>query len=113
MRSIRIGRARFCGSDGWAGAVCWAGCNGARRSIRKNVYVAVSDLALRLAAEGTPGAQKSIYGPSLRPDPNLGGGLFALKLATGEVVWHTPHPAAMTCRAAVPDNRPPSPRFPV
>jgi polyvinyl alcohol dehydrogenase (cytochrome) len=25
-------------------------------------------------------------------DPKAGGGLFALNLETGEIVWHTPHP---------------------
>jgi polyvinyl alcohol dehydrogenase (cytochrome) len=77
----RVGRGGTLGGVQWGSAV-----DG------DNVYVAVSDLALRLAAEGTPGAQKSIFGPSLAPDPGQGGGMYALKLATGEVVWHTPHP---------------------
>ncbi|MGA2289220.1 PQQ-binding-like beta-propeller repeat protein [Bradyrhizobium sp.] len=77
----RVGRGGLLGGVQWGSAV-----DG------DNVYVAVSDLSLRLAGEGTPGAQKSIFGPSLAPDPGLGGGMYALKLATGEVVWQTPHP---------------------
>jgi polyvinyl alcohol dehydrogenase (cytochrome) len=58
----------------------------------ENLYVAVSDIGLERAAPGTPGAQKTIMGGELKMDPRQGGGLFALKLATGEIVWHTPHP---------------------
>jgi polyvinyl alcohol dehydrogenase (cytochrome) len=59
----------------------------------ENIYVAVSDIGLQRVAEGTPGGQKSIFGPGeLKMDPSAGGGIFALKLATGEIVWHTPHP---------------------
>ncbi|RXH05224.1 PQQ-binding-like beta-propeller repeat protein [Bradyrhizobium vignae] len=58
----------------------------------ENVYVSVSDVGLERAAPGTPGAQKTIMGGELKMDPRKGGGLFALKLATGEVVWRTPHP---------------------
>ncbi|WP_439400519.1 c-type cytochrome (plasmid) [Bradyrhizobium sp. PMVTL-01] len=58
----------------------------------ENVYVAVSDVGLESVASGAPRAQKTIMGGELKMDPREGGGLFALKLATGEVVWHTPHP---------------------
>jgi polyvinyl alcohol dehydrogenase (cytochrome) len=58
----------------------------------ENVYVAVSDIGLERVAPGTPGAQRTIRGGELRMDPRQGGGLFALKLSTGEIVWHTPHP---------------------
>jgi polyvinyl alcohol dehydrogenase (cytochrome) len=59
----------------------------------ENIYVAVSDIGLQRVAAGTPGGQKSIFGPGeLKMDPRAGGGIFALKLATGEIVWHTPHP---------------------
>jgi polyvinyl alcohol dehydrogenase (cytochrome) len=56
------------------------------------MYVALSDVHIRAAAEGTAGAQKSIMGGLLQLDPNTGGGLFALDLKTGEIVWHMPHP---------------------
>jgi polyvinyl alcohol dehydrogenase (cytochrome) len=58
----------------------------------ENLYVAVSDIGLERVAPGTPGAQKTIMGGELKMDPRQGGGLFALKLTTGEIVWHTPHP---------------------
>ena len=58
----------------------------------ENLYVAVSDIGLERVAPGTPGAQKTIMGGELKMDPRQGGGLFALKLTTGEIVSHTPHP---------------------
>jgi polyvinyl alcohol dehydrogenase (cytochrome) len=42
--------------------------------------------------DGTPGSQKSFFGPSFLLDSKIGGGLYALKLETGDQVWHTPHP---------------------
>ena len=59
-----------------------------------------------MVAAGESGAQKALYGGrSFRLDPTAGGGLFALSPDTGEVVWHTPHPAAATCRAAARRSR--------
>ena len=57
-----------------------------------NVYVAVSDVEVQPAEAGTAGAQASIFGPAFVLSPNSGGGLFALALATGKVVWHASHP---------------------
>jgi polyvinyl alcohol dehydrogenase (cytochrome) len=57
-----------------------------------NVYVALSDLRIRVVSDTTAGAQISIFGPSFLVDPAAGGGMYALALETGEVVWHTPHP---------------------
>jgi polyvinyl alcohol dehydrogenase (cytochrome) len=57
-----------------------------------NVYVAVSDVGLQRVPPGAPGAQKSVYGIDMKLDPAKGGGLYALSQATGEIVWHTPHP---------------------
>ena len=59
-----------------------------------NVYVAVSDPKVSLAAPSTPGAQPLAFNPkiSLLLDTKAGGGLSALKLETGEEVWRTPHP---------------------
>jgi polyvinyl alcohol dehydrogenase (cytochrome) len=57
-----------------------------------NVYVALSDVRKRPVPDSTAGAQKSVFGQSLLLDSAAGGGLFALALDTGEVVWHTPHP---------------------
>jgi polyvinyl alcohol dehydrogenase (cytochrome) len=58
----------------------------------ENVYVAVSDVAQKQVQPGAPGGQPSLFGVPLQLDPDKGGGLYALKLATGETVWHTPHP---------------------
>ena len=78
----RIGRGGTLGGVQWGSAV-----DG------ENVYVALSDVVPQRVAEGTPGGQRPAFGQGLfRADPNMGGGLFALKLATGEVAWHTPHP---------------------
>ena len=78
----RVGRGGPVGGVQWGSAVD-----------QDNVYVAVSDIGIRSSAEGTAGAQKALYGGrSFLLEPGLGGGIYALKLATGEVVWHTPHP---------------------
>jgi polyvinyl alcohol dehydrogenase (cytochrome) len=78
----RVGRGSSLGGVQWGSAVD-----------QDNVYVAVSDIGVRAAAEGTAGARKAPFGGrSFLVDPGVGGGIYALKLATGEVVWHTPHP---------------------
>ncbi len=48
----------------------------------ENVYAAVSDLQITVAPDSS-----APQGYSLGVDPNHGGGLFALKLSTGEKVW--------------------------
>jgi polyvinyl alcohol dehydrogenase (cytochrome) len=58
----------------------------------EHVYVAVSDVAQKPAAAGAPGAQPTLFGIPMTLDPNAGGGLYALDLATGKTAWHTPHP---------------------
>jgi polyvinyl alcohol dehydrogenase (cytochrome) len=78
---MRVGRGGPTGGVQWGSA-----------ADQDNVYVAVSDIKARPAAEGAVGAQKSVFGPSFQLDSTAGGGLYALKLATGDVVWHTPHP---------------------
>ncbi len=59
---------------------------------QNNVYAAVSDVGLKPVPAGTPGAQASFAGTPLQLDPHSGGGLFALRLGTGEIAWQTPHP---------------------
>jgi polyvinyl alcohol dehydrogenase (cytochrome) len=57
-----------------------------------NVYLALSDVQIRVVSDSTVGAQSTVFGQNVLLDPTAGGGLFALALETGEVVWHTPHP---------------------
>jgi polyvinyl alcohol dehydrogenase (cytochrome) len=81
---------RRVGEGGREGGVEWGAAVDDR-----NVYVALSDVRVRRVPDSTTGAQKSIFGPSgpsFLLDPAAGGGLFALALDTGKVVWHTPHP---------------------
>ena len=59
------------------------------------VYVAISDVVQKVVAPGTPGGQPTMFGIPFQLDPHVGGGLYALKLTTGETVWHTPHPGCL------------------
>jgi polyvinyl alcohol dehydrogenase (cytochrome) len=70
------------GKGGINGGVQW----GSAADV-SNVYVALSDLG-RI---NVPNSQATV------PDPEEGGGMFALRLDTGKEVWHTPPPH--TCRA--------------
>jgi polyvinyl alcohol dehydrogenase (cytochrome) len=56
-----------------------------------NVYAALSDIGFRPVPAGTPGSRPGLFG-NMALDPRSGGGLFALKVATGERVWTTPNP---------------------
>jgi polyvinyl alcohol dehydrogenase (cytochrome) len=67
--SVRIGNGGTLGGIQWGSA-----------SDGKNIYVALSDMG-RIVVEGNPNTDV---------DPKVGGGMFALKLATGEIAWHTP-----------------------
>jgi polyvinyl alcohol dehydrogenase (cytochrome) len=78
---------RRVGVGGAMGGVQWGSA-----ADQENVYVAVSDVKIWPAPVGAAGAQRSVFGPSFQLDPEAGGGLYALKLATGDIVWHTPHP---------------------
>ncbi|HEY3718666.1 MAG TPA: PQQ-binding-like beta-propeller repeat protein [Roseiarcus sp.] len=59
-----------------------------------NLYVAVSDVKVGIAAAGSPGTQPIGNNRSLGflLDGKTGGGLLALKLDTGDEIWRTPHP---------------------
>jgi polyvinyl alcohol dehydrogenase (cytochrome) len=83
---------RRIGKGGTVGGVQWGAA-----ADESNVYVALSDVRMRSVLDFTPGAQPTVFGPSVLLDPAAGGGLFALGLETGELVWHTPHPG---CRDA-------------
>ncbi|HMC57603.1 MAG TPA: PQQ-binding-like beta-propeller repeat protein, partial [Candidatus Solibacter sp.] len=65
----RVGRGGPLGGIQWGSA-----------SDGKNMYVAVSDIAL-------------INFAPLTPDPKVGGGLFALDIATGKRIWAAPPPS--------------------
>ncbi len=75
------------GKGGSLGGVQWGSA-----ADSMNVYVAVSDVQRRAAQAGSPAGRASVFGVPYELDPNVGGGLFALKLETGETAWHTPHP---------------------
>src|SRR5438270_9852184 len=72
---------------GSMGGVQWGSA-----SDTKHVYVAVSDVTMHPVPSGTAGARDTAFGFAAQLDPKIGGGLFALKLETGEVAWQTPHP---------------------
>jgi len=67
--SVRIGKGGTLGGIQWGSA-----------ADQQNIYVALSDMG-RIVVQGNPNTDV---------DPKVGGGMFALKLATGAVVWHTP-----------------------
>jgi polyvinyl alcohol dehydrogenase (cytochrome) len=77
----RVGKGTSVGGVQWGSAVD-----------AKNVYVAVSDVAMLPVPPGTPGARDTAFGFPAQLDPKIGGGLFALKLENGDITWHTPHP---------------------
>jgi polyvinyl alcohol dehydrogenase (cytochrome) len=78
----KVGRGGTLGGVQWGSAVD-----------EDNVYVAVSDVTVRLAAEGKAGAQKALYGGgNFLLDSDRGGGIYALQLMTGKIAWHTAHP---------------------
>jgi polyvinyl alcohol dehydrogenase (cytochrome) len=65
------------GKGGINGGVQWGSA-----ADQANVYVALSDIG-RIAI---PNSQGTV------PDPEAGGGMFALRLDNGQRVWHTPPP---------------------
>ncbi len=75
------------GQGGSLGGVQWGSAADAN-----NVYVALSDVVRRAAAPGSPAGQDSVFGVPYELDPKAGGGLFALKVASGDTAWQTPHP---------------------
>jgi polyvinyl alcohol dehydrogenase (cytochrome) len=74
----RVGKGSALGGVQWGSAF-----DGQR------VYVALSDVIPDTA--GTAAAPPSPPGQALQPN-RLGGGLFALDPASGQIVWTTPHP---------------------
>jgi polyvinyl alcohol dehydrogenase (cytochrome) len=68
---VRVGKGGINGGVQWGSA-----------ADQSNVYVALSDIG-RISIPNSLATQ---------PDPKVGGGLFALRLDTGERVWYTPPP---------------------
>jgi polyvinyl alcohol dehydrogenase (cytochrome) len=66
------------GKGGINGGVQWGSA-----ADEANVYVALSDIG-RIPV---PNSQATL------PDPNVGGGMFALRLENGQRVWYTPPPS--------------------
>ena len=71
------------GQGGSLGGVQWGSATDGKKA-----YVALSDLQIVVIPDKT-----SSSGYRLGVDPNHGGGLFALDLATGRKVWSAPPPA--------------------
>ena len=77
------------GRGGRLGGVQWG-----MAADESKVYVAVSDVRLKVVAPDVPGARTSPLNPTiaLLLDNKVGGGLHALNLETGDEMWRTPHP---------------------
>jgi len=88
---VRVGEGGMVGGVQWGSAVD-----------DQNVYVALSDLRYSIASKSESGAQKAFTGRYLVLDPKVGGGLFALRLATGERAWYAPPPGCWEKRGCSP-----------
>jgi polyvinyl alcohol dehydrogenase (cytochrome) len=77
----RVGKGGSIGGVQWGQAVD-----------EQNVYVALSDVRMGFVAGSAPGANKTVFGGFAALNPKAGGGMFALRLATGDRVWYTPPP---------------------
>jgi polyvinyl alcohol dehydrogenase (cytochrome) len=88
-RSGEIIWQRKVGRGGKLGGVQWGVA-----ADESKVYVAVSDVKVGVVSPAVPGAQTSPINPTvaLLLDNEVGGGLHALNLQTGEEVWQTPPP---------------------
>ncbi len=75
------------GHGGTLGGVQWGSA-----ADDENIYVAVSDVQRRAAPSGSTAGRDSVFGVPYELDPQAGGGLLALRLDTGAIIWHTPHP---------------------
>jgi polyvinyl alcohol dehydrogenase (cytochrome) len=80
------------GKGGVLGGIQWGPA-----ADRDTVYAAVSDFTLQISDPSRIQANEG-FGP----DPNAGGGMFALKVATGEKVWDTPAPGGCKTKGCSP-----------
>jgi polyvinyl alcohol dehydrogenase (cytochrome) len=70
------------GKGGALGGIQWGPA-----ADQDTVYAALSDFGIAISD-----ASRIAANEGFGPDPNVGGGLFALKIATGEKIWDTPSP---------------------
>jgi polyvinyl alcohol dehydrogenase (cytochrome) len=70
------------GKGGALGGIQWGPA-----ADQDTVYAALSDFGIAISD-----ASRIPANEGFGPDPNIGGGLFALKIATGEKIWDTPSP---------------------
>jgi polyvinyl alcohol dehydrogenase (cytochrome) len=77
------------GKGGPLGGIEWGAAADAQ-----NVYAAVSDCDWKTFERTKDGQKRSV----VDLDPDKGGGLFALRLTDGHIVWNTPTPAACSDR---------------
>ncbi|MBZ5600698.1 MAG: PQQ-binding-like beta-propeller repeat protein [Acidobacteriia bacterium] len=77
---VRIGHGSAAGGVQWGSA-----------ADDQNVYVALSDVKTRRPASASA-ANKTVFGGYGEYDPSAGGGMFALRLATGEKDWQKDPP---------------------
>jgi polyvinyl alcohol dehydrogenase (cytochrome) len=78
---------RKIGQGGRIGGIQWGVSADANR-----VYAALSDVEIVPPLPDGRGARPTVLGIPLMLRPDAGGGLYALDLKTGEIVWKTPHP---------------------
>jgi polyvinyl alcohol dehydrogenase (cytochrome) len=75
--SVRVGKGGSVGGVQWGSA-----------ADDHNVYVALSDYKSLRDGKPEPGAHRNLFGSYSVPDPQAGGGLFALSLDTGKRSWY-------------------------
>jgi polyvinyl alcohol dehydrogenase (cytochrome) len=85
------------GKGGSSGGIMWGSAVDDR-----NVYVALSDVRMNMRSQAAEDTNPTIFGIRMGLDPQAGGGMFALDLATGKQVWHTPPPGCGTKKRCSP-----------
>jgi len=88
---VRVGEGDKAGGSQWGSA-----------SDGRNMYVANSDLKVRLASSSA----NALHGSQFVLDPLHGGGLVALDLKTGNVVWNASPPTPPVCSPTATDCSP-------
>lgn len=78
--SVRIGKGGTLGGSQWGSA-----------ADGRNIYAAVSDFSFKIVPT-TTGHSTDSTASTIEVDPAMGGGLFALRLSDGKLVWSAPPP---------------------